>query len=1364
MLEVLATSQLLQQGKLEEFDHAARAALATQPAWQNLVLYSPDGRQLLNARVPFGTPLPRTGSPELIAQVARIRAPAVSDVFTGQVSGRPMVAAAVPVIRNGDAAYVLSASFATDALTSVLLQQGVPPDGIGTLIDRNKLIIGRTRAAERFVGQRATRDLAAKMDETAEGAFLLYAKEGQAVYAAISRSSWTGWTIALGVPQAAADAPLRSSLWLLLLFCAASTFLGILAAIRGARRIAGPIASLSRGAAALMNGEPVELGRTSLAEVNEVAQAMEAASHERRHRDAAAAALAEVGRELVGTLDLTEIGKRIVSAVCEVFRVRRAVLYRVDPATEELSCLATAGQPDAAGWLGQRLAKGEGVSGQVLAQGKLLSSRDVLSDPGVVLPGWTRGRLVKDEFRAVTGVPLAARGQILGVLSLGYENDRSLTDEEIRLVSAFANQAALALENAQLFQEADRRRRTAESLADIGRLVSQSLDAEDVGQAAVESLRRLLGADYSALFRADEQTGLLAAIAVSADPAFPHARAIDFPRGIGAVGLAVERRQAVTSEDVLADPRISWTPEVRPHIEQMAVRAVLAVPLIVQDRAIGALGAGDHLGRRFNDEDIRLACAFADQVAVAMENARLHTETRQRLTHSETLLAVGQEVSGTLDSTEMMRRVARETARALGANMAGVFVADPTHSFLRPIAGYHVPKHLLAPFMAFSIPLKGHRILEEACQDQHAVALSDVAADPRVDQDVYSQFPHRSGLFCPMVVQGEPIGGLFATWFDREHRVTPAELRLVEGISRQASIALANARLVEELRTRQARLQALLAVDRQLSRIQPVRPLLAAIAEACGCLLDADSVSFRLVQGEDLVISGTWGATQDLATPRSLKVGESIAGTVAATGEPVVVADPANDPRLDPGQRDGYRRAGVRALMAMPVTAGDQVMGVLTVRTGREESFSATDVEVARAFASQAAIALENSRLYQETQRARDELSQTQAQLTQAQKMEAVGQLAGGIAHDFNNLLTVIGGRSHLLLQRLPADAPGRFDIEVIAKTADRAAALTRQLLAFSRKQLLQPEPLDLNALVDDMAPMLRRLIGEHIELVIVPGSGDGWVMADPGQIEQVVMNLVVNARDAMTDGGMLRIETHVCVLHEAARHAQGHVPPGHYVSMVVQDSGSGIDSATLNRMFEPFFTTKALGKGTGLGLATVHGIVLQSSGYIAVDSEVGRGTTFTIYLPWIPAPREMSAPRAGAAAPPSGHETVLLVEDDDGVRRLASEVLKRCGYTVLETGDPLEALVIHDRHRGQIDLLVSDMVMPAMRGPALAARVLASEPGVHVLYMSGYTDDMIKGSGEVEPAGAFLQKPFTPGALASHVRAALDFETVTAP
>jgi PAS domain S-box-containing protein len=383
------------------------------------------------------------------------------------------------------------------------------------------------------------------------------------------------------------------------------------------------------------------------------------------------------------------------------------------------------------------------------------------------------------------------------------------------------------------------------------------------------------------------------------------------------------------------------------------------------------------------------------------------------------------------------------------------------------------------------------------------------------------------------------------------------------------------------------------------------------------------------------------------------------------------------------------------------------------------------------------------------------ERHQLEQQLWQAQKMEAVGRLAGGVAHDFNNLLTAILGSADLLVGHLPVDHPDRAEAEEIRRVAARAAELTRQLLAFSRQQVLAPRVLDLNGVVADMDRLLRRLIREDIQLRTVLASDLGAVRADPGQLEQVLMNLAVNARDAMPGGGRLTIET--------ANVEGPDATPGRYVMLAVSDTGTGMSAETKARIFEPFFTTKPRGKGTGLGLSTVYGIVKQSSGHIVVESELGRGTTVRVYLPRVASVAAAAA--AAVVAPPAtleGTETVLVVEDEADVRRSTRKALESRGYSVLAAADGVEALRIAEHHAGTIHLLVSDVVMPGMRGREVGLLLGPARPEMRVLYLSGYADESVVYQGEVEPGLAFLQKPFTPDALARRVREVLDAPPAT--
>jgi PAS domain S-box-containing protein len=1147
VLRVLAASEHLQKGNVPEFERAARMALATQPAWQNIVLVGPDMRQVINTWLPTGAPLPLAGNPELVRVVFATASPMVSDLFIGRVLQRPVIHAAVPVVRNGIPVYVLSAVLTPTALTEVLLQQKVRPDAVGTLLDRKKMIIARTRDAEQFIGRRATPDLVTKMQEANEGAFRA-SSDGQTLYAAISRSPRTGWTIVLGVPQAAADAPLHSSLWLLLAVGAGSMLLAILAAMWGAQRIVGPIRSLARSAGEVLHGQAPDIRQSPLYEVDEVGRALEAAAAE---------------------------------------------------------------------------------------------------------------RLLVEE------------------------------------------------RNRHLLDETERRRQFAESLAETAQLLSQSLDPGEVEQRIVESLKGLLRAYATALYRLDEQTQDLIGVAVAGDVGPGFADGLVWSRGTGAVGLAVARQEVVVTSDLLKDPRISVSADQRRRVEQARYRAVLAVPLRVHGQIIGAIGVSDSPGRTFSADDIQLVQAFADHAGLAFHNARVHAQTERARRVAAELARVARSLTETLEMSAVGDQTVESVLPLFDAQIAVLRVLEVDGS-LRAIAasggarGAFKSGHVLPPGMG---------LMGRVAREGRPLSTRDIQTDPTIArsgdfQDRLEVAQARSVLAVPLRAKGAIIGVLCIG--DRIDRpFFEDEVALLQTFGDQAAIALENARLFDEQRRTQ---EALRGTSERLRVLIDASPLAIVALDSAG-----------LVKNWNLAATTLFGWTEEEVIDKPL---------------PTIPDDRPDELK---GLFDHYR-------------LGRSVTGLETQRRRKDGSLVDVVLSVAPLLDTHGRHVGSMGVVADITQR-----KALEQQLLQSQKMEAIGQLAGGIAHDFNNLLTVITGRSSLALEQTSLDPETRHDLELITRTAERAAALTRQLLAFSRKQVLQPRPVDLNALVQNVAPILRRLIGEHIELIITRAVEPGRVMADPGQLDQVIVNLVVNSRDAMPEGGMVRIAVERLRLPDVVRHDQGHVPAGEYSTLTVQDSGCGLDQATLRRIFEPFFTTKEVGKGTGLGLSTVHGIVHQSGGHIGVDSTVGRGTTFTIYLPCIEQAAARDEGQEAMAPLARGSETVLLVEDEEEVRRLAADVLKKCGYAVLETGDPLEALLIAERHARDIHLLITDMVMPAMGGTALAVEVMKACPRLSLLYISGYADQMVAAHGMVDPPGAFLQKPFHPGDLARVVRETLD-------
>ena len=586
----------------------------------------------------------------------------------------------------------------------------------------------------------------------------------------------------------------------------------------------------------------------------------------------------------------------------------------------------------------------------------------------------------------------------------------------------------------------------------------------------------------------------------------------------------------------------------------------------------------------------------------------------------------------------------------------------------------------------------------------------------------------------------------------------PVELAVSPAKIGDAYIFSAFIRDITDRRRAERRLASQYAVTRVLSESTTLEEAVPKIIQAVGESLEWDLGVFWRVDRAAGVLRclDQWTSSTVQADPFTMVTWqqvflreEGLPGRIWATGKSAWVTDVSLDANFPRGVQ--AQEVGLHGAFGFPVFVGNEIEGVIELFSRQVRQ---PDDELLRMVED---IGL---KIGQFGERARTEgvLRETEAQLRQAQKMEAVGRLAGGVAHDFNNLLTVIRGYSELLLGRLaPTDAM-RKDMEEIKKAADRASGLTRQLLAFSRRQFIAPKVLDLNALVSNMDGMLRRLIGEDIvELCTELDSSVGAVKADPGQVEQVIMNLVVNARDAMPKGGRLTIQTKNVTIGQGARLDAVGVEPGSYVLLAVRDTGHGMDAETRSHLFEPFFTTKEKGKGTGLGLSTVYGIVKQSGGSISVESAPGRGTTFRIYLPRVEKEVPVAAGGFEAIDPARGRETILLVEDEPAVRGLVHETLRLHGYTVLEARHGIEALLTSTKYVGPIHLLLTDVVMPQMSGPEVAEKLLTVRPGIKVLYMSGYPDHPVFDQGGVNRETGFLAKPFSPHVLAQKVREILD-------
>jgi len=540
-------------------------------------------------------------------------------------------------------------------------------------------------------------------------------------------------------------------------------------------------------------------------------------------------------------------------------------------------------------------------------------------------------------------------------------------------------------------------------------------------------------------------------------------------------------------------------------------------------------------------------------------------------------------------------------------------------------------------------------------------------------------------------------------------------------------------------------MERLVLVVQELSQARSLEAIQVIVRKAARQLTGAEGATFVLRDGDKCFY-----ADEDAIAPlwkgMRFPLSACISGWAMLNARAAVIEDIYADARIP---ADAYRPTFVKSLAMVPIRTSAPIGAIGNYWATRRLPTDG-EVRLLQALADSTSIAIENV----QTQSA---LLRTELQLQHAQKMEAVGRLAGGVAHDFNNVLSVILGYTSMIQQDLKPGEPLRADIDEIKLAGERAAQLTRQLLAFSRQQALETKVLDLNLVVGGMENMLRRLLGADIDLTLLP-SAELWnVRADPGQVEQVLMNLAVNARDAMPQGGKLTVEVKNVELDQDYADVHHEVKPGSYVMLAVSDSGLGMDRATAARIFEPFFTTKEKGKGTGLGLSTVFGIVKQSGGHVWVYSEPNHGTTFKIYLPRVEGAAVTNTADVVASRTTRGTETVLLVDDDDQVRTVARGILRRLGYLVLEASNGGEALMISEQHPAKIQLLLTDVVLPRMSGRQIAERITSMRPGIDVLFMSGYTDDAVLQHGILESGVAYLQKPLTSESMARKVRQVLD-------
>jgi PAS domain S-box-containing protein len=1125
------------------------------------------------------------------------------------------------------------------------------------------------------------------------------------------------------------------------------------------------------------------------------------AESETRRR--AAEALADVTRLLTETRDSEAVGQRVTESVCRLLDARSAAVYRFEPETGDLVALTISRNVGSTFFWTPRLVPGTGLVGLALVERRPVASADVLEDPRIGYTAETRARITRATHRALLAVPLLVHGRVFGALVVGDRTGRRFDEEDARLVRTFADHAALALDNATAWDaltESERHYRLlAENATDVIATLDTRLRATYVSPSAAslvgrsvaelmsmplqavltpeafELARRVVAEEVSRgpdatrgprtleleLRRADGSTVWTETkLTFVRDPAGAPLEILALCRDITgrkrseqALAAIVEGTSGTTGDDFFRSlvrhlaaalgvtvafvGRIAgsslrtfavWNDgapgedfEValgtspcrvvaggRPHVCErgvrerypddpwlatMAVDSYLGLPLFATTGEV--LGVVAVLDRGSIRDPVRaesIMRIFAARAGGELERTRAEAFLAGEK-HVLEMIASGTPLGSVLDT--LCRTIEASTT----GMVASVLAVDADGQRLRQTAAPSLPDAYVRATDGLVIgPRAGS--CGTAAWRRSRVVVEDVATDPLWEPYREAALAHglRACWATPITSADGRVLGTFASYYREPCAPSPRDVALIERATHLAGIALERERAEAAVRES----------NRQLAGVIQTSPIPMWVLDVAGQVTTWNAAAERVFGWSAAEVMGR---TLPLVSPDELhefraNLGRAFEG--GFTGIEVVRR-----------RKDGSRAE--ISLSAAPLRdVRGEIQGVITV---------AVDMT-------------EHKRL--------------EAELQQLQKLEAIGRLAGGVAHDFNNLLTIISGRTELLLRRLAPGDGARRDVELIHKTGSRAAALTRQLLAFGRRQILNPKVLDLNELVGGTASMLQRLVREDIAFVFVPGPRLARIEADPGQIEQVLVNLVVNSSDAMPNGGRLVLETANVVLDEARARPHGTARAGRYVRLAVTDTGLGMTPEVRARIFEPFFTTKEAGKGTGLGLATVYGVVTQSGGHIEVESEPGRGTTFSIVLPAVDAPPDDEAAADVQGDIARGTETILVVEDEHDVRELTREILIGAGYTVLEAEDAIAALTLA-RARERIDLLLTDVVMPGSSGRRLAEELARMHPEARTLYMSGYTDAEIVHHGVLRPGTELIEKPFTSAGLTRRVRAVLE-------
>ncbi len=1334
-LLALATARTLDSVQDSDLEMLASRVKERHPFMRRFVAVGPDGRVLATSGYREGEP--KFVSRETIEAVGQRGGPEISAPQVSATDGRQIVALMVPVQdRQGKFAGVVGAEIDLETLSRYLNAMALGREQGVAIVTTSGDVLAKSLSPhevfDRPLGGIPEADaLIRRSGGTAEWG----SKDGVPHLAGGAAMGRAPWLVLAAAPSGGASSPAAARLTRDLIGLGGATVVALLVAWLIGHRMHRSVTALIQGTQDLetAQGPPVTLSTGG--ELAELADQFNRAIGEQRQTHAALddrqrrlRALAEVNVALSQQLELKPLLVQITEALARLTGAGSVIFWEVDVAGGRLIRRAwTAAPAISADELPASVGIDSGGVGWVARHRQPLFVEDVTPDGRIGARQWAAGH----GLRSFAGVPVVSGDDLLGVLTLNLRREDLPAEDDREFLTSFASQAAVAVRNARLFAEATRRRREAEELAQVARMLTESLDVSEVADRVVRSVLPIFGVDAAGL-RLMRPDGNLEAIAWAGSAIGVFQSGHVLGPGDGLVARAVTEGRAVFTRDVFEDQKLTLTDDLRNRLVDSGTRALLAAPLRAKGELIGVLAVASLSVHDFTEDDASLLQAFADQAALAMQNARLYGDAMRRQRESEEIARFAQTLTGSLDENDIAQRIVASVLPALRALALGFRLLQPDGS-LKVVAQGQGPG--IQPMHGHVVP-PGYGISGRVVAEGRTIASADVLADPHILLTPEMRGNMETSKICsflavPLRVRDEMIGALSVADIAGRH-FTDVDTALLQTFADQAALALDHTRLYAQTRQRLRHVEFVREVVEQVLAPLSLEERLNLIARKAAELFNADRVLVGLKpEGQDHLV---------IRAGHRLVAGEL--GQVVATREGVLANDYASWPGRMRRTVNTERVEVVRATIAYPLLIRGEIIGALSVAYFGEQDrrFVSEDLDRLATLAAPAALAIEHSRLFDELAARVRELQETQAQLVQAGKLSAVGQLVSGVAHELNNPLSVVIGYGQLLKGKpLPPELRGPIDLMVAQ--GERMAKIVQGLLLFSRQRKPERAPVDVPAVIEQtVALRTTRLRLSGIRVVTECAPDLPAAEGDVHQLQQVFLNLLLNAEHAILavgKGDTIRIRAYGRV--EGDRR---------WVVVEFEDNGPGIPSEIMPRIFEPFFTTKKVGEGTGLGLSVSYGIVQQHGGRLTGESAPGR-TVFTVELPTT-AVVEATGP--GAPALPAGvygfGRRALVVDDEPGMVELVTTLLKDTGWQVEVAATGRSAL---ERVRStRFDVVLSDIRMPDGSGEDFYRAAVLDQPGLakRFVFMTGDTANPSPWQFVDEVQAPVLEKPFTADSL----------------